>query len=293
METIWVLENVKRSNDFYGRLQILLLITSASLWKKYHPNHTMIFYGDSQSMAFLEKFDIWGLWDERRELSYTEKINREIFWSAPKTKIISKTQKPLLVIDHDFLVFKNIDDILDENVIYSYDEIASNWYPPINDGFNKRLTQPIPRIVDFAANVSFFYLPNPEFARKYGEQTLKNHIEFTSMNDKRITTNYMILSEQLMLKQWLVRDNIPHKTLDKNIWDCFLIKSTEKENDIGIYNLNESSRTYKHYGMEERHLLKKNFQYEEEIKYLYRCINSTKLLDIGKLKEVINTIENK
>lgn len=293
METIWVLENVERKTSFYSRLQILLLITSVSLWRKYHPKHKLVFYCDKRSNEFLTQFDIFHLWDEVRPLSYTEKINREIFWSAPKTKIISETKIPLLVIDHDFLIFRNIDEILDEKVIYSYDEIASNWYPPVNDGFNKRLTTPIERVCDFAGNVSFFYLPNPEFSQKYGKQTLENHIEFTSMNDKRIGTNWMIFSEQLMMKQMLVRDNIPHKTLSKNIWDCTTANPTEKISEIGIWNKNETSRSYKHYGVEEKHLREKNEPYEKEMEFLYRCVNSTKQIDITELKEKLKVIKKK
>ena len=52
----------------------------------------------------------------------------------------------------------------------------------------------------------------------HGKLTLKNHTEFTAMGVK--DTNYMILSEQLMLKQMLHKENIPHKPLSKNLFNC-------------------------------------------------------------------------
>jgi len=292
METIWVLENVKKHYSFYNRLQILMLIASVSLWRKYHPNHKTIFYCDEISNEVLSKLDIFHLWDEIRPLSYPEKINREIFWSSPKTKIISETQIPLLLIDHDFLIFKNIDEYFKDEVLFSYHEYASNWYPPKTDIFNQQLSTPIKFINEYAANVSLFYLPNPEFARKYGKQTLINHEEFTAMNNPLITTNYMIFSEQFMLKQWLDEQNIPHRSLSKNLWDCKKVGYMENEIQNGIWNKKESLLYYKHYGVEEERIFKnqEGYSYEDTISFLYRCIKAGKLIDTNKLKEKLEEV---
>ena len=145
------------------------------------------------------------LWDTVEILKYTDRINREILWAGCKPKVISQTKTPMVIVDHDFLIFKNIDEHLKDEVIYSYDEDMSQWYINSDDEYNKQLTNPIEFIQDKAANVSLFYLPDPKFARKYGKLTLKNHTEFTAMGVK--DTNYMILSEQLMLKQMLVQSN--------------------------------------------------------------------------------------
>lgn len=292
METIWTLENVKGDSSFYNELRILLLITSVSLWRKYHSTHKTIFYCDEITRTFLSKLDIFHLWDEIRELKYEEEIDRKIFWSSSKTKIISETEIPLLVIDHDFLVFKNIDKYLTNDILYSYDEKADNWYPPKNCNYNKRLSNPIEWINPLASNVSLFYLPDPIFARKYGEQVLQNHIEFTKMNSNKVTTNHMILSEQFMLKQWLIKDNIPHRTLSKNLWDCVNVNYTNDLNDIGIWDKRESLLSYKHYGMEERIISKDKISqtYKDTLDYLYRCINAGKLINIINLQKNIHSI---
>ena len=106
METLWVLENVKKDLSFYSRLQIWLLVASVSLWRKYHPHHKTVFYADDITLEHLKNFNIFHLWHDVRPLCYPEKINREIFWSSPKTKIISETEIPLLLVDHDFLIFR-------------------------------------------------------------------------------------------------------------------------------------------------------------------------------------------
>ena len=294
METIWVLENVKKNHSFYSKLQIWMLVASVSLWRKYHPNHKTVFYCDTMSHEVLSNLDLLGMWDEVRPLSYPEKINREIFWSSPKTKIISETEIPLLVIDHDFLIFKNIDEHLKNEVLYSYDERADNWYPPKADTFNKRLSNPIPWVVDLAANVSLFYLPDPKFAQKYGKQTLKNHEELTAMNDPLITTNHMIMSEQFMLKQWLIKENIPHNCLSKNLWDCQKINFYNSLNNRGIWNLKESILYYKHYGAEETYIKEKTSStpYVNVVDFLKRCIKAGKLINLKDLEEKIKVIKN-
>ena len=294
METIWVLENVKKNNSFYSQLQIWMLVASVSLWRKYHPNHKTVFYCDSISHKMLSNLGLLDMWDEVRPLSYLEKINREIFWSSPKTKIISETEIPLLVIDHDFLIFKNIDEHLKDEVLYSYDERADNWYPPKADAFNKRLSNPIQWVTDLAANVSLFYLPDPKFAQRYGKQTLKNHEELTAIDDPLITTNHMIMSEQFMLKQWLIGENIPHNCLSKNLWDCKKINFYDALNDRGIWDLKESILYYKHYGSEERHIREgvSSTPYETVVAFLKRCIKAGKLINLESLEEKIKVIEN-
>lgn len=281
MEVIWVLENVLKEQKFYNQNRILLLISSVSLWRKYHPNHKTVLYCDNITYKWLNNLEILHLWDVVKDLSYPEKIDRKVFWSSCKTKIISTTKVPLVVVDHDFLIYKNIDNILNLNqVIYSYDELTEGWYPNKNEKFNKLLTNPIPRNINLASNVSLLYFPNPNFANKYGLQTLKNHEEFTNMGIK--DTNYMIFSEQLMLKQWLERDKIPHKTLVNSIFNNKIIDFEEKINNRGIWNTQESLLSYKHYGMLEKSID------EKERQYLYRCINAGKRIDINKLKVKIN-----
>ncbi len=282
MEIIWVLENVKQNKKFYNKLQLLMLIASVTLWRKYHPNHTLVLYVDSLTFNTLKLTGLFHLWDSIRILEYDNKINRDIFWSTGKTKVISETKIPLVVVDHDFLIFKNIDKYLNNNVLYSYDEIASNWYVEENCTHNANLTTPVERVIDLAANVSLFYLPDPKFARKYAKQTLINHEEFTKMDFEGMTANWMILSEQLMLKQWLTKDKIPHKTLNKGIYDINAGKFTDNETGKGIWSNKEFLLYYKHYGTEK---------HSEEFRkngheYLTRCINAGKVYS----KEQINTI---
>lgn len=272
-----------------------MLFASVSLWRKYHPNHKTVIYVDDFTNDTLEELKVRELWDEVRKLEYPENIHKPVFWSGCKTKIISETKIPIVLVDHDFLIFKNIDNLFEDSIICTYDEVASNWYPNDNDIWNKKLTTPIEHIIDRASNVSLFYLPDPEFARKYGKQTLTNHEEFTAMKVKDMTPNHMIYSEQFMLRQWIEKDNIPYRTLSKNIWDCKTTKYTSSTWDKGFFDLNETSRVFKHYGMDKRKVLdnRQGYEYDSTIEYLYRCVNAGKRLNIDLLRFNMKKIENR
>jgi len=295
MEVVWVYDNIKQNKHFYSRFNILMLIASVSLWRKYHPKHKTVIYVDDMTNDLFSELGIKEIWHSVRKLEYPERINKSIFWSGCKTKIISETDIPILLVDHDFLIFTNIDEHLNGSIICSYDELTTNWYPHQNDIWNKKLTTPIEHITNRASNVSLFYLPNPEFANRYGKQTLINHEEFSSMKEKDMTANHMIYSEQFMLRQWIEKESIDYKTLSKNIWDCKEVKPTSTLWEHGIWGDRESVRNYKHYGMEKRYILddRLNYGYDQTMHYLYRCTNAGRLLDIATLKTNLKTIENR
>tara|TARA_B100002019_G_C21246353_1_gene588488 strand:+ start:1078 stop:1935 length:858 start_codon:yes stop_codon:yes gene_type:complete len=276
MEVIWVIENVLKTQKFYNRRRLSLLIASISLWKKYHPNHFTVLYCDKKTHEVLNNLNVLHLWDEIRDLDYPDKIDRKIFWSTCKTKVISETKTPLLVVDHDFFIFKNIDDILKNNILtYTYDELTLEWYPNKRDKFNTQLSSPINKS-ELAANVSLFYLPDPNFANEYGKQVLQNHKEFTKMGVD--CTNYMIYSEQYMLKEWLDSKNIPHQTLNNQIFDNKNTKYTDQNNKKGIWSNKEALLSYKHYGVLEEQID------QTELDYIFRCINTNKKVNIKELK---------
>ena len=295
MEVVWVYDNISNHKRFYSRFNLLMLIASVSLWRKYHPQHKTVIYVDDMTNEVLENLQVRELWNNVRQLKYPEKINKSVFWSGCKTKIISETKIPITLVDHDFLIFKDINQYLKDEIICTYDELASNWYPHSNDIWNKKLTNPIKHVIDKASNVSLFYLPDPVFARRYGERTLLNHQEFTAMDVKEMTPNHMIYSEQFMLRQWIEEESIPYKTLCENIWDCKSVKYTSKTWSNGIWNLQEANRGYKHYGMDKRKVLdnRPGYDYDLTIEYLYRCINAGKRLDVNLLKNNMKKIENR
>ena len=290
MKAIWVYENTTGLESFYSRFNITLFVTSVALWKKYHPTHKTHIYLDSWTYDIFSKLDILYLWDKVDLLEYPERINRYFLWSGCKSKIISQATEPFAMIDHDFLIFQNIDEHLDDSVIYTYDEDMESWYIDPRDKFNQQITNPIEFIQDRAANVSFLYIPDPSFAKRYGERVLQNHIEFTELLGDNIHTGYMTISEQFMLKDWLVKEERKHKTLSKNLFSCDKIEFRNETTDIGIWDLNEAGRAYKHYGLIKRDVLdNRNNMYYDTMSFLYRCINASRLIDVNYLDNKLHT----
>jgi len=290
MQVKWVYENVTGYDTFYSKLNITLLIASVSLWRKYHPEHNTILYVDNLTYDKFSKLEILYLWHEVKPLRYNDNINREVLWAGCKPKVISQTTEPMVMMDHDFLIFKNIDEHLKESVVYSYDEDMSSWYIHSEDVYNKKLTQPIKFLQDKAANVSFLYLPDPAFAAEYGTQVIRNLTEFTALLGNNVNTGYLTACEQYQLKEMLIQDKVQHQTLNKNIYSCEKIKFLNEKNNNGIWELEESFLSYKHYGVEKRSILdnREGWNYNQSISYLYRCIKASRLMSIEYLESKLN-----
>ena len=57
----------------------------------------------------------------------------------------------------------------------------------------------------------------------------------------------------------------------------------------------EALRNYKHFGMEKRYILdnRTNYNYDQTLLYLYRCINAGRLIDVDQLKSKLNNLKNR
>ena len=64
MKIIWFLENIKKDNSFYTKLNTLLLLASVTLWKKNNPKDYCVFYCDSMTENFYKSLGVLYLWDE-------------------------------------------------------------------------------------------------------------------------------------------------------------------------------------------------------------------------------------
>lgn len=297
MEIVWVFENTKKSDDWNSRLNFMMLFASVSLWRKYNPTHYTILYADSHVKKIINKTSTENLWHEVREFddNYGD-IDKLSFWSSCKTKIISEIKVPTLMVDHDSLIFRNMDEYIGNSIFYAYDEFAKGYYPTETDEWNLQLKNPIKYIVDRAANVSLLYFSDVDFAHRYAEITLENHVHLSSINDFNTNANYMILSEQLMLRQMLVEEKKSFFPLCKNIWDCNTVGFTENIDSIGKWDLKMATKNYKHYGLKKGKLKSAYFQrnskkyYDDEYNFLKRCINAGRLINSNELDNCLKSL---
>jgi|TARA_R100000278_G_scaffold32110_1_gene29307 hypothetical protein len=271
LKIIWVLENIKKDNSFYSKFNILLLLSSVTLWKKHYPEDNCVFYCDELTYTLFKNLDILKLWNEVIIIEQEYKINREVFWAASKVEVLAKQNEEVILMDHDTLVFKPIKKYLGNKVTVTNLENGYGYYPTSIDPYIKKLSYK-PRWQPASLNVSFLHLPFPYFTQKYTQLSLKIMEELTELEAPN--AKYLIFAEQLLLRHLLDNDKIPYQCILKDVWDCDNWKWNGTTNK-GLFKFPESELTFKHYGPLKDFVLssKGGQNYEHDIKLLENCIN--------------------
>lgn len=272
MKVIWVLENIEKNENFYGQLNILMLLASVSLWKRNHREDECIFYGDEITINFLDKLKVLDLWDTIKPIPNPRKINKSVFWASSKLQVLASIEDPIIIMDNDTHVYRPIKNLLDLNLVYVANyEIGKGYYPLSADPFVQKLSYKARWQLN-SANVSFLHLPDPDFTKRYAELSLQMMEEFTVANAPN--PQYLIFAEQLLLRHLLDKESISHKSIISTYWDC---KAWEwgEDHDQGLWPLVESEQYFKHYGP-LKSWIKQNkggTNYDGEILHLKNCIN--------------------
>jgi len=272
LKVIWVLENIEKNENFYGQLNILMLLASVSLWKRNHREDECIFYGDDITIDFLDKLKVLNLWDTIKPIPNPRKINKSVFWASSKLQVLASIDDPIIIMDNDTHVYKPLKHLLDTNTVYvSNYEVGKGYYPMSADKYVQQLSYKA-RWKSESVNVSFLHLPDPEFTKRYAELSLQMMEEFTAIDAPN--PQYLIFAEQLLLRHLLDKEEIPYKSIISTYWDC---KAWEwgEDHDQGFWPLVQSEQHFKHYGPLKSWILdsKADQSYEREISHLKNCIN--------------------
>lgn len=274
MTTLWVLENINQDRAYYSKFNILCLFSSAVLYKKYHPEHITKFYCDPMTYKFVEDLGAINLWDEVVEFKFNLPINKQVFWASSKLHILSQIKEPVVIIDNDSLVYTNLDSVLTDQVVVSNLEDGKGYYPLGYDPHVRKLSYKARWQAD-AVNVSFLYLPDPMFTKKYADLSIQIMKEFTELGAP--DSRFLIFAEQLLLKHLIDKDNIPFKSLIATSWDCQAWQ-WGKNHDKGIWPFPESNKYYYHYGPLKSFFKDLNFKdcdYDSEIQKFKNIIQIT------------------
>jgi len=281
LKIIWVLENIKKNyntNDYYinSKLNVLLLLASVYLWKKNHKEDTCVLYADDLTIDTLDKLKVLDFWDVIKPLPKSRRINKDVFWAASKVEVLAQIDEPVIIMDNDTHVYKPLKHLIEPDTVYVCNfEEGKGYYPNSINKYVQQLSYKA-RWKNESVNVSFLYLPDATFTKEYAELSLKLMEEFTAMGAPN--PQYLIFSEQLLLKHLLDKNNIKYKSIISTTWDC---KEWEwgKDNDRGIWPYYGSEMYFKHYGPLKGYILgnKADQNYNSEIKHLLNCINFPKL----------------
>ena len=269
MVTIWVLENIRKHNSFYKELDTLLLLTSVNQWKKYHPKHKTRLYADVMTLEFLDKLNALDLWDEKGFLPENKLVDKNIFWASSKLQALKQINEPVVLMDNDFIVYKSFESFLKDKVVVAHDENGIDYYPGPLDPYISRVKHIINRPNYRSVNCCFEYFPDPKFTYHYSETSLLLMEEFTKL--KVPNSNYLVFSEQLLLKHLLDIFKVPYDVL---IGDEFISKDRKwVSNREGLINSKEKDTWFKHYWMEKPELRKD----KGAIKELYNALSKLDL----------------
>jgi hypothetical protein len=295
-KVIWVYENVKKSTEVYSRLNILSLIASVSIWNKFNPNTFKVLYCDEITNELIKNIGVEGIFNEILPIPENNGINTEIFWASSKLCVLEKVNEPIVLMDHDFFMFSNMEEHLGDSLLYSFEEVIKrNSYPSLNSKHIVNLPFKIPRYEKTACNVSFLYLPDYEFTNRYASLSLKMMESFSTLNEDEMNSGFLVLAEQWLLKQMIIDENVKSTSLIGNKYDIDSETYINEFTDSFIWGKNAINLKFKHIGTEKKKLFMDDYlsRYNREIDTLYRYIKSNKAIDIDLLKNNIKLIKNK
>lgn len=189
-------------------------------------------------------------------------VDTRVFWSYPKLRVLLTQTEPVYLVDHDFMVFDDIRTALDSGKIcYNYTEDGRNYYPSNMDSIIKGM-QYRTRWPDYSANVSFLYLPFPDWTRFYAGTSIGIMEDLTG---KATNSRYLIFAEQMVLKHLL--DGMDYQCLLKDIYTCKVENWSKESDPNGIWTWQEALwHKFIHYGPVKRRWNKG--EYDKEMKWL-------------------------
>jgi len=269
----WVFENIRDNDSQYDRLNTLLLLSSPYLWKKHHPTHTTILTTDQRTYNFLEKINGLHIWDQVDILPKNKHVDKNIFWASSKLEKLRFVKGPSILMDHDFLVYKNLDQYFNDVPFFAHEENGEHYYDTTWNAYIREVSDLILRPAPHAINCCFCYYPDSDFVNTYARISLEVMEKFTKL--KVPNSRFLIFAEQLVLKHLLDFYGIKYDTLLNEKWHS---KGRYFEpSDKGHIKFEESGTYYRHYWMDKTSILKNQngFSLDHETSILNNLLAKT------------------
>lgn len=257
MKAVWVY------NDFgkgINQRDLVMLLASVKLWSIHCPEDKRILYCSNNVGRTLVSLGMLSLFTKAILLPKSSKfqIDTSIFWSSPKLEVLLYQKEPLFLVDHDFLVLEDFRREALKNLTpcYAYTEDARLYYPDNLDSSVRQLSYKT-RWPEVSSNVSFLFLPDPDWTRFYAGTSLQIMEEFTAL--KVPDSRYLIFAEQMLFKHLLSQFS-SYKCLVKNIYECRSESWTQEKDEHGIWNLEDCwEKKFIHYGPVKKHWKKQEY----------------------------------
>jgi hypothetical protein len=228
LKAVWVLENAKTDRTMWmNDLELLYFVTSVIQFTKFYPTVPRHLICTHEVYQFLERLDILYFFNgiDLSILSESDQIDRKPFWACAKLKAIRKISAPFVMMDNDFFFKEKMimdSDFEKYDIIVSHEENGAGYYITSDDPvFAKAgIANVYPKDLGGRAyNVSFLYIKDEDFAKRYAETGYDWMHKLSAINDN-IHGGHMIFCEQKLLYDMKIAEDALCKLLIPDLFDC-------------------------------------------------------------------------
>lgn len=209
---------------FIEDFEILTTILSALKWQEFNGNIKMI--TDERGAEYYKSLHIDTIWNKGIDVVLDKLISKEIdpniFWAAGKIYALQSENTPCAMIDTDFIVWNNINDILyDKEVCTIHREDITDIYP-FKDYFIMKDKYSFDSEWDWRIkpqNTAFTYIANKEFKDYYTNSAIE-FMKNLKVGNNRIIN--MVFAEQRLI-------SMCSKKMKINIHEIFSLEELSRE----------------------------------------------------------------
>lgn len=195
--------------------EILTTILSALKWREKNGSIKMI--TDKVGANYYKSIGLENIWDLGIDISLdniSDRIDSNIFWAAGKIYALKSQKYPCVMMDTDFIVWENVDDILNntELSVIHKEKIIEEVYPS-KEYFKFKSGYYLDREWDWTvlpSNTAFMYISNNEFKEYYTETAIDFMSNLSNSYNKIIN---MVFAEQRLISMCAKRKNIEIKEI--------------------------------------------------------------------------------
>lgn len=170
---------------------------------------------DTKYADYYKKTGLGNIWNEIRICiaDDLEGIDPIMFWAGAKLLALRETDAPIVMIDTDFIAWKN-PEFGNEIIAAHREDISDGIYPPLS--FFKTKSHILPDFSEsvLPLNTAFLYIPDNDFKEFYTSQAISFMKSAESCGE---TLRYMVFAEQRIVAMCAEYTQTPVRTLlDKN-----------------------------------------------------------------------------
>lgn len=187
--------NEKYEMEDYEKLTLMLSVLK---WKQHNGKAYMIC--DDNAREYLEAAGLASLFDGINRLIVDSDINPKVYWAAGKIAALGMLDRPMVMIDLDLIVWKNIDELIKNTDIYGIhrEQIRTEVYPEL-DYFKFKEGFSLPADYDskvLPLNTALLYVEDMDFVREYSDRAMEI---MRNTTENRENLKHMVFVEQRLL----------------------------------------------------------------------------------------------